>query len=198
MMKPSNVKLTMPYVYLLGGTGSLCVLLLLLRFCYLPVIFRIGERRAALQELRVKMVDVQRVRVDLPKQEAALRRAEERYRTLEKRLGHGQSVARILEELNELAKHKRVQLVATQSSIDEREGRLVTLGPDMILREVPLTVQLTGRYRQMAEFLGALDDAPFIASVQRLHMTKAQRDGYTLQADLALAVYLAERMPSPR
>lgn len=198
MRKPSTVTLTMPYVYLLGGTGALCVLLLLLRLGYLPVISRIGERRAALQELRVKMVDVQRVRVDLPKQEAALRRAEERYRTLEKRLGHGQSVARILEELNELAKHKRVQLVATQSSLDEREGDLVTLGPDMILREVPLTVQLTGRYRQMAEFLGALNGAPFIASVQRLHMTKAQRDGYALQADLALAVYLAERMPSPR
>jgi len=195
MMKRSNVKLTMPYVYLLGGTGSLCVLLLLLRVCYLPVIFRIGERRATLQELQVKMVDVQRVSVDLPKQEAALRRAEERYRILERRLGSGQSVARILEELNGLAKDQRVQLVATQSSTDEREGQLVTLGPDLVLREALLTVQLTGRYRQVAEFLGALDTAPFIASVQRVRMIKGQSDGYQLQADLALAVYLAERMP---
>ena len=196
-IKMPNVTLQGRSLYLLAATGVLGVLLVAVRFLYLPVVAQIRERRVALEELRVKMADVQQVTEELPNQEAAVRKAQERYRLLHDRLGNDQSVARILEGLDGLAKSKKLQLVATQSSAEETDERLVTLGPEIVLREIPLTVQLTGRYRQVAEFLGELEEAPFVASVRRLSMAKLAGEGARLQADLILAVYLADRMPAP-
>jgi Tfp pilus assembly protein PilO len=192
-----TIKIEAPYRYVLAATGGLCVVLVLVRFLYLPVVAQIRERRVALQELQVKMADVQRVTEELPNQEAAVRKAQERYRLFHDRLGKGQSVARVLEELDALAKEKRLQLITTQSSVEEGSERLVTLGPDIVLREIPLTMQLTGRYRQVAEFLGELDEAPFMATVQRLSLTKPDREESRLKADTTLTVYLADRMPTP-
>jgi Tfp pilus assembly protein PilO len=193
----SGVKVQGRPLYLLAATGLLAVALVTARFLYLPAVNQIRQRQVALEELRVKMANVQHVQEELPRQEAAVRQATQRYRALQARLGEGQSVARILEELDGLAKSKRLQFLAKQSSAEDGQERRLTLGPEIALRETPLTVQLTGRYRQVAEFLGQLRQAPFVASVQQLSLTKIAGEGSRLQADLSLAVYLAERMPKP-
>ena len=197
MIALPKVKLQAPYLYLLAATAGLSVLLMAGRLVYLPVIATIRDRHVALTELRVKMADVHRITEELPRQKLAVRKITERYAVLQRRLGQGQSVARILEQLNGVAKSKRVQLIATQSSAEQVTERNVNIGSEITLREIPLAVQVTGRYRQVAEFLGALDEAPFVASVRRLSLTRPERENPQLHADLLVAVYIANRMPNP-
>jgi Tfp pilus assembly protein PilO len=111
---------------------------------------------------------------------------------LRHQVGEGQSIARILETLSQQAKRHRLELVAVQPPIEEEEPRRVGVGAEMILRELPLSVHVTGRYRQIGEFLGALSHAPFLSSVRHVRMMKPQADRATIQADLALVVYLAD------
>ena len=198
MKRRFNVKLEMRQKLLLGVTGGLVALMWLFRYLYLPAIASIEARRATLQDLKVKIADAQVLAAQLPDYQAALRDAQERYRVLESRLGAGQSVARVLEALSAEAKDHRLELAAVKPRTDERERRVFALSPEMLLTEVPLTLQLTGRYRQLGEFLGGLRDEPFVASVQELKITKPEAGHAQLQADLVLAVYLAERAAAPQ
>ena len=183
--------------YLLITTAALSLMLVSVRFLYLPVIARIRHQHAAFQDLQVKMADVERVKEELPKQEIALHALQGRYQLLYTRFGNHQSIARILEGLDSLAKTKRLQLVAKQSVADQSTEQLIHLGPEIALHEIPLSIQLIGRYRQIAEFLGELDTAPFVASVKHLSLIKPGGENTRLQADLVLAVYVAEQMPTP-
>lgn len=197
-MKRSEIHLETRQKLLLGGTAALVVLVLLVRYAYLPVVARIGEHRASLTDLRVKTADADLLASRLPNEERALTEAQTRYRALERRIGEGQSVARILETLGQQAKDRRLELVAVQPrEEDQAASRTLTLGPALTLQEVPLRLQLTGRYRQIGEFLGRLPDVPFIGSVQELKVTKPDATSAQLRADLVLAVYLAESTSPP-
>ena len=192
-MPPLKIRLEFRQQVFLGLTGALLVVILSLRFIYLPVLARINERRALLTDLRVKIADAQVLAGQLPGQEQALQLAREHYGdALESWIGKEQSVARILERLSAQAKDHRLELVAIQPRAEDHEPRVVILGPEVTLREVPLTLQLTGRYRQLGEFLGDLPTAPFLASIRELKMTKPQADRAELRTDLVLAVYLSE------
>ena len=195
-MPPLKIRLEFRQQVLLGLTGALLVVILSVRFIYLPVIARINARRVMLNDLRVKIADAQVLAEQLPDQERALQLAREHYGALESRIGEGQSVARILERLSAQAKDHRLELVAVQPHAQDTEPRVVTVGPELTLREVPLALQLTGRYRQLGEFLGELSSAPFLASVHKLVVTKPHAEDAQLKADLVLAVYLAERAPT--
>lgn len=180
----------------LAGMALACAgMLLLLRVVYLPLLAGIGDRYARLQELRVKIADVRVLKEQQPTQQKALDHIKARYQVLRQQVGEGQSIARILETLSRQAKHHRLELVAVQPPAEEEEPRRVSVGSDLTLRELPLSVQLTGRYRQVGEFLGELSRAPFLSSVRQLRMTKPQADRATIQADLALVVYLADAGP---
>ena len=192
-MKPPVVQLGFREQLMLGATAAAATLLLAVRFLYLPVIGRIGEQRAMIRDLVVKTADAQALAAQRPTTEAALRDAQQRYRTLEDQVGSGQSVGKILELLGAQAKAHRLELTVVQQAPDELQARVVTLGPELTLREVPLTLQVSGRYRQIGEFLGGLQEAPFLSSVRTLTMAKAQAESPTLRAELVLAVYLAER-----
>ena len=194
-MKPLQMPLESRQRLLLGLTGAFLVLVLSARFVYLPLISWIGERRGVLENLRVKIADAHVLAEQLPGQEKALQLARERYGALvEGRIGKGQSVAHILEKLSQRANGHQLELVAVQPRTDQTEPHRVTLGPETRLRIVPLTLQLTGRYRQVGEFLEELVHAPMVTSVQSLKLTKPQADSAKLQADLVLAVYLAEEI----
>ena len=192
-MKRPAIHLETRQKLLLGGTGALVALVLAARFLYLPVVARIGERRVALTDLRVKTADAHLLAARLADEERTLTEAQAQHRALERRAGGGQSVARILETLSQQAKDHRLELVAVQPrEEDESETRTLTLGPELTLQEIPLRLQLTGRYRQIGEFLGGLIHTPFISSVRELRMRKPEAGSATLQADLVLAVYLAK------
>ena len=182
---------------LLTATGSALVVALLVRVVYLPVVARIGDRRTTLDDLRAKIDDARALAEQLPGQERALEKVRQRYHALQSRVGDGQSVARILEALGRQAKSHQLELVAMQPREDDRAQRALTLGVGMTLHEVPLTLQLTGQYRHIGEFLGGLPDAPFIGSVRKLSVTHPQAGSAELRAELVLAVCLAESA-SPR
>ncbi len=181
--------------WLLGVAGAAIGVAVCIRFLYLPVIAGIGERRATLTELRVKLADAQTVAAQLPSQEQVLQETQERFRVLERRLGDGQTVSTILESLSALAKEHHIEVVAVQP--EETVAHEVPLSPTVTLREVPLTLQLTGRYRNVGEFLGMLPSAPFVASVRALKISKLPPAGATLRAELALAVYLMKDTAHP-
>ena len=191
----TTMKLTTRQKASVGLAVASLVCFLAVRVLYLPVFARIGERRATLTDLQVKVADAREFGATLPAEEAALRATSARNDTLERRLGEGQSVARILEALSEQAGDHRLQLVAVQPRAEEREERAVKLGSDLTLRAVPLALTLTGRYQQVGEFLGELGRAPFVASVEALSMTKPDAGSPKLQADLELAVYLKATDP---
>ena len=179
---------------MLGVTGAAVILVLAIRFLYLPALGRIGERRTTIQGLKVKMADAQALAAQRPAYEAALQDAEQRYQALEHRVGNGQSVGKILELLGAQAKTHRLELTVVQPAPDQLQAaRAVTLGPELTLREVPLTLQVSGRFRQIGEFLGGLQEAPFLSSVRTLTMAKPQAESSLLRAELVLTVYVAER-----
>lgn len=174
---------------LLAGSGVAA--LLSVRLLFLPVMSRIQERRGLLQALHVKMADGQLLAEQLPAQQSALEEERRRFDVLESRVGRGQSLARVMEVLRQEAQRHRLVFTAVQPRTEEQEATL-TLTPELSLREVPVTLQLQGRYRQIGEFLGGLSKAPYLLSLRKLTVTKSNPQSVTLKAEMALVVYLAE------
>ena len=193
-VKSLKIKLGTKYKALAGLTGVLVVLVLAARFLYVPAMARVNRHRAALQDLKVKIADAHVLTEQLPQQQSALEDAQQRHRMMFGRVGDGQSVARILEQLSALAKSEHVELATVQPRADE-EPRLVAMTPDLTMREIPLRLQLKGRYQQIGNFLGHLPTAPFIASVRQCSMTKPQGETAQLEAELVIGVYVADRAP---
>ena len=195
-MNVNTIRLAWRHQVLLGATGALLLAVLCVRFVYLPVWARINERRARLQDLTVKVADAQVLIAQRPAQAATLDEARTRYRELEARFGEGPSVATILETLGAQAKEHKLELVAIQPRSETKGQRVVVFGPELKVREVPLTLQLTGRYQHVGEFLGALPRCPFFTLVRALTLAKPDTDVGQLTANLELAVYLVERGPA--
>ena len=162
-----------------------------IRALYLPLAARINDQRGLLRDLKVKAADADLLAAQRPSQDAAFAQAQQAFRALDARVGRAESLASILEQLGRQAKDHRLELVAVQPKADG--ARVVTLGPQLQVREVPLTLQLTGRYRSIGEFFAELPREPFLSSIQRITMTKPQADRAQLTADIALAAYVAER-----
>ena len=186
-----KIRLAMRQKILLGGTAACLLLILAARVVYLPLLGAIGERRATLQDLRVKISDAGVLTAELPEQEVTLQETQGRYDTLQGWIQSGDSMARILEAVSLRAKDHRLELVAVQPPAGEEVSTL-SLGFGLTLREVPLHLTLSGRYWNIGEFLGRLAEAPFITSVRSLKMTESAAGSGTLTADLVLAVHLAQ------
>lgn len=150
----------------------------------------LAAQRSSLRELQVKIADANLFMERLPQEEAALADTQARQQALARRVGQGQSLVRILEQLGQQAKAHRLELVATQPRGEESRGQTVSFGPDVTLRELPLTVHVTGRYRQLGEFLGELPKAPYVAAVKMLRISRPSAESPKVKAELVLAVYL--------
>jgi Tfp pilus assembly protein PilO len=198
-LKLPKIALQAPYKVALGTAVGLVALVWLIRYAYLPVIGRIGAQQAQLNDLAVKVADAKVLTEALPRQEAALREAQTRYRAFESRVGEGQSVPRILDGLGKWAKDHRLEVVAVQPrTADAVEPPLiVAAGSGLTLRTTPLALRLKGRYRQLGEFLGKLSAAPFVGTVRKLTVRQPSSESAQLEADVVLAVYLKERAPTP-
>ena len=199
-MEAIRVSLTAQQRLIAAVAGACAAALLAVRFLYIPLWGRLGEQHASLMALRVKIADARALMERLPAEEAALADATTRYQLLERRIGGEQSMARILEALGRQAKAHHLELATVQSRTEAHDERTVTLGQGMTLREVPLTLQLTGRYRQLGEFFSELPTAPYVAAIKRLRVTRPDAETPRLQADLTLAVYLemVSQIPNSR
>ena len=182
---------------LLGAAGAVVGLAVIVRGLLPPLMGRIASQRAALRELRANVEVASSLVRDMPSAQESMERTQERYRMVEERLGPGQSLARVLEALSQQAKRHRLELVAVQAPNDERTLPRIPLDPETRLREVPLDLTITGRYRPIGEFLGGLVQAPFLSSVRSLRLTKSETGGQELHAKLVLGVYLADASLSP-
>jgi len=164
---------------------------LAVRCLFVPAAGRVVTGQRTLKELTANISNAREMAARVAQEEAVLQQSQERYRLLERRVGTEQSVARILEALGAQAREHRLELVALQPRADDEEQDTLSFGPDLTLREIPLTLQLTGRYRHVGAFLGRLADQPFVASVKSLTMAKPETNSVQLSANLVLAVYLA-------
>ena len=188
----STIRLDARSKRLFGIAGCAVGLALVVRVLYVPIIGLIRSQHVALQDLRRKVADAHLLIDQLPKQEAEFAKAQSRSQELQMWRSSRESLARIMEALDGEAKHRRLECSIVQPRVDESEPRLLSLGTDKTLREVPLHVTLSGRYSQIGEFLGALANMPFLASVKTVTVTKSEAGSSRLQADLILAVYLAQ------
>jgi len=163
-----------------------------IRFVYLPAGVRLGERRASLKELAANIADAKLLAERLPQEQAALDQTRERYRSLvERRIDRGLSLARVLETLSAQAQDRRLELVAMQPNTSDKTMASIELGQELRLEQTLLTLGLAGRYRSIGEFLGWLQQAPFVASVRTLTLSRPEDNTLRVHADVELAVYLA-------
>lgn len=193
-MNVSGLRLETRTATILGAAAGGLLLLALVWALYVPVIARIGRQRRTLTELRVKIDQARQLAQQPSATDAALEAVEARHRALQQRVMGGQSLARILESLSAQAKDHRLEFSAVQPEAEDEGRAAITLGSGPALREVTLTLHLNGRYRQFGEFLATLPQAPYLASVRRLTITRPVEGGSTLPADVALAVYVAEHV----
>ena len=188
--KPLTLHLTASQQLTGVSAAGVVVLLLAVRFLYVPLWGAIGQSRARLVDLRVKTADARELAQRLPSQEAAVAEAQRRYDQASQRFGSADALGKVLELLRQYAQGRRVELAVVQERGDEAGERLVPLGTQVSLREVPMRFQITGRYRQIGEFLGDLQRAPFVSLVKQLSLSKA--DAGKLHAEMVLAIYLAK------
>ncbi len=160
------------------------------KLAYAPLIAHLLDERATWRDLRAKRIAAESLPSQAPEQEAALHQLQSRYRQLESQLSGGQSVARILEELGARAREQSLELTVIQPRLP-KSPKTVALSPGLTLRETPLSLQLSGRYRAIGEFLSTLPDAPFLASISSLMLTRPEAAA-PLRAELVLTVYTAE------
>ncbi len=184
-------RLPWPWKAVLGMTGVAVALVWLVRIAYLPVLSRISAHRAALMDLTVKLADAQVLAGQLAGQEEVLQLTQQRYDALQRQIGGTLTVPRVLERLGTHVEAHHLALMAVHSHEDE-VPHLLPLGPALTLRTVPITLQVSGRYQAIGEWLGAIGRAPLCTSVQSLELTKPQAAQDALRADLVIAVYQQE------
>ena len=189
-MKPFPIQLTATQRLSAAACSLVIGAVLLASFIYVPLCASLNRQRADLKALHVQVANARVMATQLAAEELALAETQQRRQTLQRRIGSGQSVARVLETLSQQAKMHRLELVATQPRADESKARNVSLGSGIVLTEIPLTIQLTGRYRNLGEFLAEVPQAPYAASIKSLTLVRPAIESPKVQADLILAIYL--------
>ena len=173
--------------------GGLLAVVLAVRFLYIPVLARLASQRVTLEVLQGKTTEAQALIAQRSAQEESLKRAQAQSQRLESQV-RSQSIARILDRLSQQAKAHQLELTIVQEPVLEGTGGVVRFGPGLSLQEVPLRLQLQGRFRQVGEFLSGLRDAPFLAAVKQADIAKpSEPSGSILTTEILLAVYLPEQ-----
>ena len=188
-----SLSLTPRHRVVLGLAGAAALLALLVRWVYLPVVGRIRDRAAAIRELQVKLADVKDILPRLPAQDAAFQEASARFSAFQARLGTDEALARMLDTLRREAEHWHMEFRASQLSHEDVAKRAISLGPTLVLRPVPVTLNLVGRYRSLGEFLGSLERLPAVVTIETLSVSHTPELHPRLEATVQLAVYLVGR-----
>lgn len=154
---------------------------------YPPLWRSIANSHRRLAELQGHITEAQRFTAEEPSRVRRLEQAKQQLAPLARRISQGQSMARVLETLNARAQAHQLQVVAVQP----RAAAAHTTAGSLALRDVPLELQVSGRYRQIGEFLGALAETPFLAEVRALTLA-SPGDAPALEARIAMVVYVEE------
>ena len=189
---PRTIAVTTTHKMWLELGGLLVGALMMLRFMCLPLLSQLAHQQARLRAMTVEIEGGAALIAQADASNALLAQTQQRHQALAQRFGQESSLARVLETLKVQAQDHRVELVAMQPKASDAKPRTVTLGEGMQLREVPLIVHVTGRYRHIGEFIARLADEPFAVAVRSLKMVKAEGSRTRLRAELLMTVYLTE------
>lgn len=171
--------------------GAIAGLAALIAAVAYPLLWRgLAGQHGRLGALQAQIAEAQRATAEQPDRARGLEEAKQRLAPLIRRVGQGQSMARVLETLNARAQEHRLQIVAVQPRAAAASARAAA--GSLTLREAPLELQVSGRYRQIGEFLGSLADAPFLAAVRTVTLSSPQ-ESPLLEGRISLVVYLEER-----
>ena len=173
--------------------AAIGMLLLAIPTVFAPTMRRMSLERVTLKELCARIDNAQKLAINRQSEQQTLQAAQERHQALEKRIGEGQSVARVLETLTRQAKDWRLELTAVQPRADVGLQQTTAIGPDIRLRQVPLMLEVTGRYRQLGEFLDDLAQGPYLVSVRKLTIVEQERAEGHLKANIVLVLFLSAR-----
>lgn len=157
---------------------------------YPPLLRGLAHRQQRLAELTASIAEARQAADQQMDQLRQLERAAHQFALLMRRVGGGQSMARVLDALTQQAQTHQLQIVAVQPRAAGTADNRLRLGRTT-LRAVPLELQVSGRYRQIGEFLGGLAEAPFLAEVRELRVSSAEHE-QVLTGRVDLVVYLAE------
>ena len=177
----------------LSAAGLLLVCGAAIRWLHWPLVMQCKERAPQARELHVKSADAKTLLPRLVEEEASAQQTRLQLDAALAYIGNDESVARILETLQHHAETLHVEFSAMKSSETEEPGQALALGEHMTLRQVPITMTVVGPYRQVGAFLGTLDGAPFLAQVQRLSVKRQSDTSPSVEAEMTLALYYANR-----
>lgn len=152
----------------------------------------ISARWAQLTQVNQQLAQAHTIIDSLPTHQAALADQQAHYEQLLDRVGLRQSLAQALQHLSRRAEGVNLPLTVVQPQAEEELSRW-SVGHELTVREIPLTLELTGRFRQVGAFLEALTDAPLLYSLRKLTMARSDAGASTITAHVALSVYLAQR-----
>ncbi|MDP3768370.1 MAG: type 4a pilus biogenesis protein PilO [Dehalococcoidia bacterium] len=172
--------------------GAIAALAALIVVAACPLLWRgLAHQHGQLSALQAQIAEAQRATAEQPDRARRLEEAKQRLTPLTRRVGQGQSMARVLETLNARAQAHRLQIVAVQPRAAAASAARAAAG-SLTLREAPLELQVSGRYRQIGEFLGSLAEAPFLAAVRTVTLSSPQ-ESPLLEGRISLVVYLEEQ-----
>ena len=163
---------------------------LVVALAYPPLLRGLGQRHRRLAELTASITEARQAADQQLDRARQLERAQQQLAPWMHRIGGGQSMARVLDALNQQAQAHQLQVVAVQPRAAGTSEGKVSAGR-ATLRAMPLELQVSGRYRQIGEFLGGLAEAPFLAEVRALRVSSSEH-AQVLDGRIDLVVYLEE------
>jgi Tfp pilus assembly protein PilO len=175
-----------------AGIALAAAALMAWQLLYTPLLTAVAVQRARLTELQGKIADAHLLAGQAVAQHAALDEARAAFQRLRRRIGEGQTVGRVIEVLGRQAKQHKLELMTIQPDEDEESPRLLAVEGGVTVREVPVSLRVRGRYQQIGQFLAALSNAPCLASVRQVSLSRPSRESPQLQAEMVLTVYLEE------
>ncbi len=186
---------TIPQLPLIRMVGAGLAVVMMGGFIARPMVLRIQHQRAVLAELRAQHAMAQALVDEQDRYDTALQERQAQYQTLQQRWRTVTSMAGVIETLTALAKSAHVELLAAESHRGTAPPAVIQVGPDLVVREVPLTLEVSGRYRQLGDFLGRLHGAPCVTSLRGMGLARQSSGPARVKMQLLVLVYLAE--PSP-
>ena len=148
---------------------------------------QLAVQRATVQEAEALITDRAAYHTDLETQVRAVE--------ADTRLASTRVLADALQALSGLAATHHLSLVVQQPPTTRADIRW-RLAQVRMFQETPLALELTGRYRNIGEFLGSLSAIPFLNTVRRLVVDPAAAEpAGTLRATIDLSVFIPQGEP---
>jgi len=182
---------TPQHILVVGAVGLALLLGASVRFVEVPLGHRIARKWSRLHAVRAQSTAARELERRLAEQQARLQETQAALAAIKLHVGNVQGMAKALETLRQHAVRHHVDLTVTQQPAEQEAG-VLTLAPDLVLHDVPLTLHLEGRYRDIGAFLGALTSLPFVSTVREWQIQHSTTHPTRLEGTVHLALYLLQ------